>query len=134
MDITGEKEVAKAIKKVSKTAKGELAKVINRGCILIASNAKKRIQKGPKSGIVYEKYRPRRTHQASAKGQAPATDLGTLVNNIEIKLEDKGLTGWIISKALYSKWLEHEPLFRPFMYPAYNEEKKEIIKDLKELG
>ncbi len=37
------------------------------------------ISSPPKTGRVYQRSNPRRTHQASAPGQAPATDLGGLV-------------------------------------------------------
>lgn len=39
------------------------------------------ITTGPKTGRVYTRSRPQRRHQASAPGQAPANDLGTLANS-----------------------------------------------------
>jgi len=51
---------------------------------------KKRIQSGPKSGRVYSRSRGlnRRTHQASAPGQAPATDTGALVQSVTFRRVD----------------------------------------------
>lgn len=43
------------------------------------------IQRGPATGRTYNKTRPKRTHRASAPGQYPQTDLGTLVKNITFK-------------------------------------------------
>ena len=42
----------------------------------------KRIQRGPATGTVYEKYDPRRTHQSSAPSEAPASDQGGLVRSV----------------------------------------------------
>ena len=40
----------------------------------------RRYNSGPATGRVYQKYKPRRTHQASAPGQAPMSDTGRLAN------------------------------------------------------
>ena len=40
----------------------------------------RRYNKGPASGRTYRKYKPKRTHRASAPGQAPMTDTGRLAN------------------------------------------------------
>ena len=37
-------------------------------------------------GEVYEKYNPRRTHQASLEGAYPATDTGYLISHINSKV------------------------------------------------
>ena len=58
----------------------ELTNVLRGGGQLIRGEAIRSIQTGPKSGRTYEKYNPRRTHKASAPGQAPASDTGNLVS------------------------------------------------------
>ena len=83
----------------------------------IHNDAKKSLNEGGKSGRVYQKYKPRRTHRASAKGQAPATDTGRLVNSIEVD-EQIGLKARVIAGARYAGFLE-EDLDRPYMKPAY---------------
>jgi len=45
----------------------------------------KRYNRGPASGRTYQKYNPRRTHKASAPGQAPMTDTGRLANGTRTK-------------------------------------------------
>jgi HK97 gp10 family phage protein len=102
---------------------------IEDGARLMESGAKKRVQRGSKTGEIYEKYNPRRTHTASAPGESPATDTGFLASNITI--ESKELEAWIIAKAKYSAWLEFgtskiKP--RPFMFPAYEENKRNVQK------
>ena len=61
--------------------------LVGRATNLVRNTAVQSIQQGSKSGVVYEKYNPRRTHTASAAGQPPATDTGFLVNNIALKIE-----------------------------------------------
>ncbi len=39
------------------------------------------IYEGPKTGRLYRRYNPRRIHQASAPGQSPASDQGTLARS-----------------------------------------------------
>ena len=48
---------------------------------LVRNTAVNSINQGAKSGVIYEKYNPRRTHKASAAGEPPATDTGFLVSN-----------------------------------------------------
>lgn len=46
---------------------------------LVLEDGTRLIASPPKTGRVYERHNPRRTHQASAPGEAPATDLGALM-------------------------------------------------------
>lgn len=62
------------------------------------------IQRGPATGRVYEKYSPRRTHQASAPGQAPATDTGNLIGSIYADIAKMSAT--VGSRLAYSHYLE----------------------------
>lgn len=65
---------------------------------------------------------PRKTHQASAPGEAPATDIGTLLANIIAEKLGPGRSGVGAGKpAFYWKWLEFGTSFmepRPFVRPA----------------
>jgi HK97 gp10 family phage protein len=49
----------------------------------VEADAIKSIQRGPASGRTYEKFKPRRTHRASAPGEAPQSDTGRLAGSIE---------------------------------------------------
>lgn len=98
---------------------------------VVASEAITKIKSPPKTGRIYEKYNPRRTHQASAPGQPPANDLGNLAANIASQPTKK--TGGVLiktvsSKAEYSAALEFgTPNIapRPFMRPSLIEKKPE---------
>ena len=65
-----------------------LTVALNESAALVQAEAQRLIADPPKTGRIYKKYNPRRTHQASAPGQAPATDLGTLINSIVIDRAD----------------------------------------------
>lgn len=61
---------------------------------------------GPASGRVYQKYNPRRTHQASAPGQAPMTDTGRLANETAFRRVGP-LTVEVANRLQYAAALEY---------------------------
>ena len=71
------------------------------------------VQTSPATGKVYK--RGKVLHQASAPGEAPATDLGFLVNSIQSFFESKEV-GVIEVGAVYGSILEDHN--RPFMSTA----------------
>lgn len=104
---------------------------VARAAVNTANNARSAVQSGG-SGVTYDKYNPRRTHQASAPNQSPATDTGRLVSSItQAKQQD----GWLVgSKVNYSKWLEfgtqsmaERPFFRPALAKARKEWRERVI-------
>ena len=103
--------------------------LVGRAGNLVRNTAVQSIQQGAKSGVVYEKYNPRRTHRASVAGQPPATDTGFLVNNIALKIDSDGLGASVESRADYSAFLEFgtsKMAARPFMQPALESNKSKI--------
>ena len=109
----------------------ELTNVLRGGGQLIRGEAIRSIQTGPKSGRTYEKYNPRRTHKASAQGQAPASDTGNLVSQIMSVADGKNTL--VESRAEYSKFLEFgtsKMLPRPFLFPASEKSTKKIVQVL----
>jgi HK97 gp10 family phage protein len=74
--------------------------------------------RGPKTGRVYK--RGKVSHQASAPGEAPANDLGFLVNNVKAEVTGE-LVASTLSLAPYSVHLEYgtrKMAARPFLRPA----------------
>jgi HK97 gp10 family phage protein len=96
---------------------------------LVRNTAVQSILGGSKSGKVYEKYNPRRTHRSSGEGQSPASDTGFLASNIVLNLEATGMVAEVESRAKYSIFLEfgtQNMKARPFMQPALEENKPKI--------
>ena len=130
-------------KRLTIDAIGNAKKAVTEGTILVEKTAKSSIQKGG-TGRIYEKYNPRRTHQASSPRNPPATDTGFLVSNITSKVKvnaDGSVTGQIISAAPYSAALEFGTKdmlknggARPFMQPALESNKANIRRIFKKHG
>ena len=118
------------LRKLNTQLEPDFREIIKGGAQKIRGEAIKSIQSGSKSGIVYEKYNPRRSHRASAPGEAPASDTGNLVSKIMVKQLTKDKVA-VESNADYSAYLEYgtsrmQP--RPFMLPAFEKSKDPITK------
>jgi len=130
LKVSNIKKVLSQLKNLDKQLEPDFQEIVKGGAQLIRGEAVKSIQSGAKSGIVYEKYNPRRTHRASAPGQAPASDTGNLVSKIKVRQKNKD-TVEVESGANYSAFLEYgtskmQP--RPFMLPAFEKSKKPIAE------
>ena len=126
---TNLKKVMSQLKRLGKDMEQPFQEVVKGGGQLIRGEAIKSIQSGAKSGIMYQKYNPRREHRASAPGQAPASDTGNLVSKIVVRQKGANVTN-VESNANYSAFLEYgtskmQP--RPFMLPAFEKSKKPIL-------
>ena len=107
----------------------DLKRLVGTAANMVRNTAVESIQQGAKSGVVYEKYNPRRTHRASAAGEPPATDTGYLVSNIFTNIDTDGLGASVESRAGYSSFLEFgtkNMQARPFLFPAMEENKPKI--------
>ncbi len=109
--------------------------VTEAGLLEVETSAKRSLQRGPKTGDVYQKYRPRRQHQASAPGEAPATDTGRLASSINRKTDPDGLGGEVEAATGYAIHMElgtrHiQP--RPFMQPALDDNREKIVRGYKD--
>ena len=127
--ISGVAEVLAEMKKVDAQIQRNTERAVARTVLRVETVAKRRIQRGPKTGEVYEKYLPRRTHQASQEGQAPASDTGRLANSIEHSLQ--GMEGFVFTRVEYAPYLEFgtakiKP--RPFLFPSL-EENTQFLRD-----
>ena len=123
-------KVLSQLSRLNKELEKPFQEVVKGGGQLIRAEAVKSIQSGAKSGIVYEKYNPRRQHRASAPGQAPASDTGNLVSKIRVKQKNPNTTQ-VESGADYSAFLEYgtskmQP--RPFLFPAFEKSRAKITQ------
>lgn len=113
--------------KTTKTVKQEIAIATLR----YELELKEEISTGTRTGIMYK--RGRKTHQASAPGEPPKSDTGTLVNSIHHVFTDKGLTGEVKSNLPYALSLEvgtSKVPARPVWFPTAERLKPKFTKDL----
>ena len=85
VDVKDFDKVKQAMDELIKNVGDPFEKVIEGGAQEIRKEAVRSIQQDPKTGIVYQRYNPRRRHQSSAKGQSPASDTGFLVSQIKVR-------------------------------------------------
>jgi HK97 gp10 family phage protein len=113
----------------------EINKAVYASAQQVATEAKRSLQEGGKSGRIYKRRSV--THQASAPGEAPATDTGRLVNSISAYTGGDGEAFTVAGRgtALYAPLLEFgtsriQP--RPFMFPALEKSKAWITARLQQ--
>jgi HK97 gp10 family phage protein len=122
--LSGSKEFQKALQSFGAQARQELAGIVRGTAQNVRSHAVRSIQRGTKSGTVYKKTNPKRTHTASAPGEAPATDTGRLASSMSANID--GLRAEVSANTNYAAELEFgtqrmQP--RPFMLPAIEKER-----------
>ena len=89
-----------------------------------------------KAGGTTKRGKGRRTHQASAPGQPPATDTGTLLNSVRARMLDS-LHGLVEVTAEYAKFLEYGTVrmaARPYFWPAVQEHRDAFVMAMKQVG
>ena len=104
ISIEGLDEMARAIQNAKKEVREAVRREVQRSTYRVQNGAVHRIQRGPATGDLYEKYNPRRTHRASAPGQPPQSDTGRLASSVENRVDD--LTGIVFTRVEYGKHLE----------------------------
>jgi HK97 gp10 family phage protein len=122
VQVEGLDQIAKATRAAQEEIDRQLNVALFASAKRVEGQAKRSILSGEKTGRVYR----RRTvvHQASAPGEAPASDTGRLVNSINSYLDRSKKTALVIAgrgTALYAAMLEfgtRKMAARPFMFPA----------------
>lgn len=97
------------------------------------AEAIKGINGPPKSGAVYEKYAPRRTHQASAPGQYPASDTGRLASSVRA-VPTGPMAYEVGTNVAYGPMLEFgttRMAARPWLFPSFEKARVGIERELK---
>lgn len=89
-------------------------------------------------GRTYEKYKPRRTHTASAPGAYPAADTGQLSTNVRMaglqRATLASMMATVGTSVLHGAWLEFgtsRMAARPWLLPSFERAKVGIEKELK---
>lgn len=128
--ITLSKNDEKRLAQATDQAMEAIRQVIIAAVLKIDREAKLLISHGPKSGRWYGK------HQASAPGEAPATDTGRLIKSIQWQIFNQGLAAEVGSPLFYASFLEDgtrkmDP--RPWLRPAYAKHVDDIVVDITEV-
>jgi len=132
IEVRGSKELERYLKTASAEVREEVGNQVTTTALRLQKDAKRRVKKKPASGRVYEKYNPRRTHQASAPGEAPMSDTGRLANSIVFDTVGP-LTATVGARAVYAAWLEYgtrKMAPRPFMRPAAEVQRARFQDDI----
>ena len=145
-EIDGLQQFQRVMRNINDAARRELQEAVDESGEAVRDSAVRAILHGEKTGRVYTHYlekingrlvpvRKRSTpHQASAPGEAPASDSGYLVANIVVDGQVAPLEVAVVSLAPYSEELEYgrmsgrypmEP--RPFMRPALMENEDSTV-------
>jgi hypothetical protein len=129
IEINGLKEVQDAIRAYQGDISKQLGLIVNAAAVEAVSDVRRAIQGPPKTGREYQRGRDK-IHRASAPGQAPATDTGTLV--ISIYNEDRGRNAKAIGSRLpYAFYLEFGTFkmdARPSWVPAVERAIPKMLK------
>ena len=116
LTIEGGPQLEAALRQYGAKAERLVADAVNATGLELRGDIVKRYQRGPKTGEVYQKYNPRRTHRASAPGEAPATDTGRLASSVNFRREGK-MAASVGSDIVYAAILEFSG-DRPAWVPA----------------
>lgn len=122
--LTGSKELKAALKRIGSNADKEIKAAVRITAQAVRVHAQRSIARGTKSGTVYDKTQPRRSHRASAPGEAPATDTGRLIGSIRANVT--GTSASVIADTVYAAALEFGTSTieaRPFLIPALERER-----------
>lgn len=129
IEINGLKEVQDAIRAYQGDISKQLGLIVNAAALEAVSDVRRAIQGPPKTGREYPRGRDK-IHRASAPGQAPATDTGTLVSSIYN--EDRGRNAKAIGSRLpYAFYLEFGTFkmdARPSWVPAVERAIPKMLK------
>ena len=129
------KNKAKFIKgletKMAQRPEQNIRRAMVKSGMLVRNEAINSILRGVKTGEMVTRYNPTRQHQASAGGEAPASDTGRLANSIthDVIKEGNSFIGRVIASTEYAIHLEFgtsKMEHRPFLRPALNESEKKI--------
>ena len=147
VSLDGMQQLLNQMKKLGADADAVVLKTITDLVVQTQALAKIGIQRGPKSGRVYDtrfwtdaqgrlrRGEPRPSHQASAPGQYPASDSGRLASSVMIDLPTPGgLTGRVGTNVQYGPMLEFgtsKMAARPWLLPSFTQAKINVEKKLK---
>jgi HK97 gp10 family phage protein len=130
--VSGIENVIAKMYLAANSAESAVDEEVRKGAFVVQDTATNSIKGGGKSGKAYK--RGKKSHIASAPGEAPAADKGRLDNSI-MALKSIDGDGWLVGTALkYGKHLEFgtkdiKP--RPWLIPALEANRNAIENNIK---
>lgn len=126
VQITGDEKLLAQLRKLAEQGEGVVHELVTELTLDTHRRAVRGIQSGPASGRIYQKYNPRRTHQASAPGQYPMSDTGRLASSIQFEppASESKPEGFVGTNLQYGKYLEFKSPAaggRPWLKRAFDE-------------
>lgn len=115
LKVTG--NLAKQLEQYKDAVRDDVETAVKSTAIEVVADSVKSIQRGSKSGRIYK--RGDGYHQASAPGEAPASDSGRLAGDVSMSI--KGLVARVGTNVEYGRYLEFGTmniLERPWLRPA----------------
>lgn len=128
--LDGLEQVQKNLRQWGINADKELGQIVRATTLAVQAEAVKSLHQGTKSGETYQKYNPRRTHTASAPGEAPASDTGRLAGSVDVRFTPTLgglLSGVVFTPLEYGAHLEfgtQDTAARPWLFPALESQRQ----------
>ena len=136
--VRNSKAVQEALEKYGEAVQTGIEQLVKANALEAMSDVKKRIQGPPKTGKIYK--RGNISHQASAPGEAPATDTGTLASSIYFTFFSRGngaaMYAKVQSRLPYAFYLEYGTMSikpRPSWSHATITARKKLNSDIDQL-
>lgn len=126
LTLEGSAELKAALANMSKEVEDNVREAVIGTALSMRGKVTKAINSGPASGRTYQKYNPRRTHTASAPGQAPMSDQGRLAGSVYFDADEANLSAEVGSLLAYAAYLEYgttQMAPRPVWQPTLEEER-----------
>lgn len=134
IEIEGLDEVLQGLNKLGETGQREARRAVQATAQKVRSDAIESISRERSIGREYELYSPRRTHVASAPGDAPNTDTGALVRSIKA-VNLSGPAAKVGTPQDYGWFLEfgtRQMAPRPWLIPAAQKNRRFLVDKLRE--
>jgi hypothetical protein len=131
VEIKGIQEVNAALKAYGKDLGASLGLIVNATALEAVTDVRKAIQGPPKTGREYPRGKNgEKIHRASAPGEAPATDTGTLVSSIYNESRGKyaKAIGSRLDYAYYLEFGTFKMAKRPSWIPAVERAIPKMLK------
>ncbi|WBC28286.1 tail completion or Neck1 protein [Desulfofustis phage LS06-2018-MD02] len=120
------------VKRLNWSVQGAVFRALRGLANPIEQDIKQELRK-TKSGPVVTRYNPKRRVKVSLPYEEPATDLGMLVNSIEVDVDPLQFNMVIAALAPYARELEYGTRYmlpRPFLRPALTRWRRRIIDSI----